>query len=157
MSEAQKKLPLYVPAFGRIYEAFRPISYPALRFMIGALYVPHGAQKLFHWFGGRPVSDYQATFSRMGEFWGAAGWVYYIGCLEFFGGLMVALGFFTRFAATQLFLFMAMAAFVANAPRGWFWTGGGSEAPAAWGVVLWYVMVRGSGAFSVDRAIGREI
>ena len=70
---------------------------------------------------------------------------------------MVALGFFTRFAATQLFLFMAMATFFGNAPRGWFWTAGGSEAPAIWGIVLWYVMVKGSGAYSVDNAIGKEI
>lgn len=157
MSDSSNKLPLYVPAFGNIYKTFEPMAYPVLRIMIGALFVPHGAQKLFQWFGGRPFADYQTAFSRMGEFWGSPFWVYYIGGLEFFGGLMVAFGFFTRFAATQLFLFMAMATFVGNAPRGWFWTSGGSEAAASWMIVLWYVMVKGSGAFSVDKAIGKEI
>ncbi len=157
MTDTTGRMPLYVPVFGKIYAAFEPIAYPVLRLMIGLLFVPHGCQKLFQLFGGRPVTDYQTAFGRMGEFWSAPFWTYYIGGLELIGGLMVAFGFFTRFAATQLFLFMATATFIANAPRGWFWTSGGSEAAASWMIVLFFVMVRGSGAFSVDKAIGREI
>ena len=85
------------------------------------------------------------------------GWVYYIGCLEMIGGFCVAIGFLTRFFACQLMLFMAMATFVANAPRGWFWTNGGSEPSASWMIVLAYICVYGAGKFSVDRAIGKEI
>jgi putative oxidoreductase len=114
-------------------------------------------QKLFQMFGGQPFTGYQTSFSRMGDFWGGSFWVYYIGGLEFIGGLMVAVGFFTRFAACQLMLFMAMATFVANAPRGWFWTSGGSEAAASWMIVLAFICVYGSGKFSVDNALGKEI
>jgi putative oxidoreductase len=157
MNDQRNKMPLYFPGFDKIYDMFRPISYLVLRLVVGGLFVPHGAQKLFQMFGGRPFGDYQAAFARMGDFWGHPFWVYYIGSLELIGGLMVAIGFFTRFAATQLFLFMAMATFVGNAGRGWFWTGGGSEMPALWGIALWYVMVHGSGGFSVDKAIGKQI
>ena len=66
MSHENGKLPLYVPAFGKIYAAFDGISYSVLRFAIGALYVPHGMQKLFQMFGGAPVATYQAGFGRMG-------------------------------------------------------------------------------------------
>ncbi len=157
MSNYTGKLPLYAPAFEKIYATFENCAYPVLRIMIGLLFVPHGMQKLFQMFGGRSIAEYQTSFGRMGEFWGSPFWAYYIGSLEFFGGLLVAFGFCTRFAATQLFLFMAMATFVGNLPRGWFWTNGGSEAAASWMIVLWYVMVKGSGAFSVDKAIGKEI
>lgn len=148
---------LYVPAFGSIYRAFDPIAYPVLRIMIGLLFVPHGMQKLFQMFGGRTIEQYSKGFSRMGEFWGSAGWVYYIGALEFVGGLCIALGLFTRFWAFQMAAFMAIAAFVANAPRGWFWTAGGSEAAFSWFIVLGYVCVYGGGRFSVDSAMKKEI
>ena len=157
MEPDKSGLPLYAPAFGKIYATFEPIAYPMLRIMIGLLFVPHGMQKLFQWFGGPPVATFQGFFARMGDFWGAAGWVYYIGGLEMIGGFMVAIGFLTRFFACQLMLFMAMATFVANAPRGWFWTTGGSEAAASWMIVLAYICVYGAGKFSVDNAIGKEI
>ncbi len=156
-NDSQPRLPLYVPAFAKIYATFQPIAYPMLRIMIGLLFVPHGMQKLFQMFGGRSIAEYQGSFGRMGGFWAQPGWVYYIGCLEMIGGLMVAFGFFTRFAAVQLMLFMATATFIANAPRGWFWTSGGSEAPATWMIVLAYICVHGGGKCSVDNAIGKEI
>lgn len=153
----QNPLPLRVPAFKGIYKFFEPIAYPMLRIMIGLLFVPHGMQKLFQMFGGVSFAEYQRFFSRMGDFWGAPFWVWYIGALELVGGLCVAAGFFTRFFACQLMLFMAMATFVANAPRGWFWTSGGSEAAASWMIVLAFICVYGSGSFSADKALGKEI
>ena len=46
------KISLIVPALGRIYAALDPYKYTILRVMMGLFYVPHGAQKLFGWFGG---------------------------------------------------------------------------------------------------------
>ena len=157
MAKVADESRLYVPFFGRIYRAFDPIAYPVLRIMIGLLFAPHGMQKLFQMFGGRAVDQYQKAFSRMGEFWSSANWVYYIGTLELLGGLCIALGLFTRFWAFQMAAFMATAAFVANAPRGWFWTDGGSEAPFSWLIVLGYICVYGGGAFSIDSRMKKEI
>lgn len=150
------RISLIVPALGRIYAALDPYKYTILRVMMGLFYVPHGAQKLFGWFGGRPLDVYVKSFSRMGDFWAQPGWVYYIGCLEFFGGLMLAAGLLTRVVALQFVCFMAMAVFVANAPRGWFWTQGGIEAPLSWGLVCLFILIHGGGAHSIDRAIGKE-
>ena len=83
-------------------------------------------------------------------------WVYYIGCLELFGGLLMAAGFLTRVWAVQFVGFMTIATLIANAPRGWFWTAGGSEAPLVWGFVCLYILIQGGGKWSVDRALGRE-
>jgi putative oxidoreductase len=81
-----------------------------LRIMMGLFFVPHGAQKLFQVFGGGTIPQYIESLGRMGDFWGQAHWVYYIGFLEFFGGLMMAAGFLTRVWAAQFVGFMAMAA-----------------------------------------------
>ncbi len=156
MVGTDEKASLVVPALGRIYESIRPYTHTILRVTMGLFFVPHGAQKLFGWFGGRAIEEYAKGFGRMGEFWAQPGWVYYIGCLEFFGGLLLAIGLLTRVVAIQLVCFMAMAAFVANAPRGWFWTQGGIEAPLTWGIVCFVILIHGGGAHSVDRAIGRE-
>jgi len=156
MADASEKTTLYVPALRGFYDSLSPYGLTLLRVTMGLFFVPQGAQKLFHWFGGRPIPDYVKAFSRMGEFWGQSGWIYYIGCLEFFGGILLAIGLFTRVVAIQFVCFMAMAAFVANWPRGWFWTQGGVEAPLSWGLMCLVILIYGGGRYSVDRAIGKE-
>jgi putative oxidoreductase len=147
---------LIIPSLGSVYAALDPIAYPMLRIMMGLFFVPHGAQGLFGLFGARTIEQQAKAFGRMGEFWGQAHWVYYINGLEFFGGLLLAAGFLTRIVALQFVGFMAMAVFVANAPRGWFWTHGSIEAPLSWGIVCLYILIRGAGSFSIDRAIGKQ-
>ena len=157
MALNDEKIPLYIPALGGIYDKFKPYMYPLLRVMMGLFFVPHGMQKLFGMFGAPPMAAYVKSFGHMGPFWEHAGWVYYIGCLEFFGGILMAIGLATRLVAIQFVCFMAMAAFVANWPRGWFWTKGGTEAPLSWGIVCLVILIYGAGRFSVDRARGKEI
>jgi len=157
MTFQQERMALYVPGLEKLYEAVKPLSYPLLRIMMGLFFVPHGAQKLFGLFGAPAFPQYVTSFGRMGPFWGQSGWVYYIGCLEFFGGLLMAAGFLTRIVAFQFLCFMAMAFFVANTANGWFWTKGGIEAPMSWGIVCLVILINGGGRFSLDRAIGKEI
>ncbi|MDH4192296.1 MAG: hypothetical protein OEW21_19075 [Betaproteobacteria bacterium] len=45
-------------------------------------------------------------------------------------------------------------------PHGWpklGWTGPGYEYPLMWGLVMFAVALRGGGAWSLDRRIGREL
>jgi len=157
MALQDTKIPLYIPTFDGIYEALKPYSYPLLRIAMGLFYVPHGMQKLFGAFGAPTTAQFTAGFGRMGPIWGHAGWVYYIGSLELFGGLLMAAGFLTRIVAVQFICFMGMAFFVANVPNGWFWTKGGVEAPGILGLMCIVILINGGGRFSIDRAIGREI
>jgi len=149
--------PAYFPPLERIYDRLKPYSYTILRVTMGLFFVPHGAQKLFGLWGGPPIERLAAGFGRMGAFWGNAGWVYYIACLEFFGGLLMAAGFLTRLVAIQFIGFMAMAFFVANAPNGWFWTKGGIEMPGLLGIMCIVILINGGGRYSIDGAIGKEI
>jgi len=41
-----------VPVFASITNALSPLAEPLVRVTAGLLLVPHGAQKLFGWFGG---------------------------------------------------------------------------------------------------------
>lgn len=140
-----------------IYEGLANYAYPLLRVMMGLIFIPHGMQKLFGVFGAFPMTGYVGFFNKfLGPTFGTSGWVYYIGCLEFFGGIALAIGLLTRLVALQFVAFMAVAAILVNSEVGWFWTKGGTEVSLSWGIVCLCILIRGGGAMSVDRRIGKE-
>lgn len=143
---------LYIPALRPLYDALAPLAWPLARFIVGVLLMPHGWGKLFE---GKVVQTAQG-FAKMG-LEPALGLAYYIGVLEFFGGLMIAVGFLTRFWAAQVAGFMATAVVVAHWGNGFFWTKGGYEYPLMWGVLALAIVFRGAGPLSIDRAVGREL
>ncbi len=160
MDSSDSKNPLVIPALGGIYDGLRPCVPTAMRIGMGLFYMPHGAQKLFGLFGGATMEQYVAGFGKaLGPSFASPGWIYYIGGLEFFGGLCLVLGLFTRPVAALFVGFMATAAIVAQYPNGWFWTrpGGGMEAPAIWGFICLLILIQGGGKLSLDRVIGKEL
>jgi len=72
-----------------------------LRIVAGFVFWQHGAQKLLGWMGGEQVSG---VFSLLGI----------AGVLEFFGGILIVVGLFTRPVAFILAGEMAVAYFVAH-------------------------------------------
>ena len=145
----------YVPAFSGIYAAFDPIALPLLRVTLGLTLFPHGCQKLFGWFGGAGFAKFTEIFDKNG--WHpAAFWVALVALTETVGGLMLAFGFLTRFAAAAILIFMINAVWATSA-KGFFWTQGGMEYSLLIGVVALVFLIKGAGRFSVDHALGREL
>ena len=145
---------LIVPAVGPLYERFSGLSYPMIRFFTGLFLMPHGAQKLFGWFGGN-IDGTAGFFSKIG-LEPALPLAYLVGATEFFGGLFLAIGFLTRPAAAGIAILMAVAAFHVHLPNGFFWNKGGYEYPLLWGLICVAIFFRGGGEMSVDRSVGRE-
>jgi putative oxidoreductase len=145
----------YVPAFSGIYAALDPIALPLLRLTMGLILMPHGCQKLFGWFGGAGFEKFTGFFDKMG--WHpAAFWVALVALTELVGGLLLAVGFLTRFAAAAILIFMVNAVWATSA-KGFFWTQGGMEYSLLIGVVALVFLIKGAGRFSVDQALGREL
>lgn len=145
----------YVPAFAGIYDFFDPIALPALRFVMGLVLFPHGCQKLFGWFGGAGFEKFVENFDKSG--WHpAAFWVALVALTETVGGLMLAFGFLTRFAAAAIVIFMLNAIW-ATGHRGFFWTQGGLEYSLIICMVALVFLIKGGGRFSIDHALGREL
>jgi putative oxidoreductase len=145
----------YVPAFSKIYAAFDPIALLLLRVTLGLTLVPHGCQKLFGWFGGAGFEKFTGFFDKMG--WHpAAFWVAVVALTEIVGGLLLAVGFLTRFAAAAILIFMINAVWATSA-KGFFWTQGGMEYSLLIGVVALVFLIKGAGRFSVDHALGKEL
>ena len=144
-----------VPAFASITDTLSPLADPLLRVTTGLLLVPHGAQKLFGWFGGYGVDATGQFFAtKLGL---PASLALLAGLIEFFGGLALAAGLATRFVTALVFGVMAVAVVFVHLPVGFFWMTGGFEYPLLWGVVALYFVVRGGGRYSLDAVIGREI
>ncbi|MBI2508306.1 DoxX family protein [Candidatus Woesearchaeota archaeon] len=86
---------------------FQDYLYFVFRVVVGLLFLQHGGQKLFGWFGGLGGNPAELV-SLMGL----------AGIIEFFGGLAIVLGLFTRLAAGVTAIEMIIAYFMAHAPRG---------------------------------------
>ena len=144
-----------VPGLAGIYAALDTYSWPLIRVATGLFFVPHGMQKLFGFWGG-DLAKYAEGFAKLGFHPGML-WATYIGSLEFFGGLLLAIGLLTRPIAALFIGFMAVAAFHVTIQRGYFWAGGGMEIPLYLMLICLAILIRGGGAVSVDRLLGREI
>ena len=144
-----------IPALGGVYERLQPLSWAMVRVIVGFNLIPHGLQKLFGLWGGS-LAGTAAGFAKMG-LEPAYPLALYIACLEFFGGILLVLGLFTRPVALLGAGFMAGAAFMVHLPMGFFWTSGGMEYPLMWMVLALALVIGGGGPLSLDRRLGREL
>ena len=113
-----------------------------LRIVAAFLFMQHGAQKLF----GIP-SDQPANTVELLSLMGLAG------VLEFFGGLLLLLGLFTRPVAFILSGQMAAAYFMQHAPQGFWPELNKGELAALYCFVFLYFAVAGGGVWSADRLL----
>jgi len=116
-----------------------------LRIVAALLFMAHGIQKLFAWPAGEPQSTVP-LLSLMGL----------AGVLETFGGLLLALGLFTRPVAFVLAGEMAVAYFMAHAPRGFWPILNRGELPVLFCFLFLYLAAIGGGPWSLDERRARH-
>ena len=117
------------------WRGWAPYLLSILRIVTAFLFMQHGAQRFFGFLGGLP-----RTFSQL---WTG-------GVLEFFGGLLLLFGLFTRLVAIILSGMMAVAYFQAHAPQ-WRWPlVNGGELTALYCFVFLYLSAAGGGPWSLD-------
>ena len=121
----------------RVLGRFSPQFYALMRIAAGLLFACHGAQKLFGLFGGQHVP--------LASMFGLAG------IIEFFGGLLIAIGFLTGTAAFIASGEMAYAFFTAHLPRGPIPIRNGGELAVLYCFVFLYIASRGVGIWGVDK------
>ncbi|HEX7029265.1 MAG TPA: DoxX family protein [Gammaproteobacteria bacterium] len=131
------------------FDRLSPFGYPLIRIATGAILMPHGAQKLFGWFGGYGLAGTGQFFETSLGMSPGYFWALVAGLIEFFGGLALVLGFLTRPAALAIAVFMgvAMSTHIAN---GFFWPQGGFEYPLLWGLIALGIFLHGGNGYSLD-------
>jgi len=130
------------PALG----SFGPTAHAALRIGAGLLFMQHGLQKLFGFFGG--VGPNGATVHLLSQF-GLAG------VLETFGGLLMVLGLFARPVALVLALEMLVAFFQIHFPQGGAPIQNRGELPLLFMLTWLFFAGNGAGPASLDRRRAR--
>jgi putative oxidoreductase len=122
-----------------------------LRVLVGALFVGHGVQKLFGWFGGHGVQGTGAFFESQGMRPGKV-MAILAGLSELAGGLLFALGLATPLGAALLTAVMLMAIWTVHRANGLWITDGGFEYNLVLAAIAFAVTAAGPAAWSLDRA-----
>ncbi len=145
----------FIPPLGGLYDKVSDLAVPLVRVTAGLLLLPHGAQKLFGRFGGGGLEGTAGFFGKIG-LEPASFWALVVGCDEFIGGALLALGLFTRPLAAAVTIQMIYLVVLVHLNNGLIWNNGGIEYPLMWGLVAFAFVLRGGGAYSIDARIGRE-
>jgi putative oxidoreductase len=123
----------------RILGRYSEVIFALLRVVAGLLFACHGAQKLFGAFGGQKMP----IASMMGL----------AGIIELVGGLLIAVGLLTSWAAFVSSGEMAAAYFMAHAPRGFWPILNQGELAVVYCFLFLYVAARGAGRYSLDASL----
>ena len=124
--------------------SWTPRMLSVLRIVTGLLFLEHGTGKLL----GFPPSDHAAPalLSLIGV----------QGALELVGGFLILIGLFTRPVAFVLAGDMAVAYFMADAPKSFFPTLNGGQLAILFCCVFLYLAVAGGGEWSADELLARS-
>lgn len=128
-------------------EKLKPVALLLLRWALGAIFIYHGARKLFG--NPEPFLDF---FSRLGF---PAYMAYVAGVVELFGGALLVAGLFTRIAGLLLAVEMGVAIWKVHLNEGVLAIRE-YEYPLALAVAAFTLAAVGAGAVSLDRVIFKD-
>lgn len=123
------------------------------RLVVGAVFIGHGAGKLFGWWGGAGIEGTGVGFEKAGLSPGEP-LALLAGAGEFFGGILVALGLLTRLGAFSIGTTMVVAIISMHLPGPFL---DGYEFPLTLLAIAGVFLLAGPGRFSLDAVIRRRL
>jgi len=146
--------------FHKLFATSNDFALTVVRLILGVTFFMHGAQKMLGWFGGY---GFHATMGTFTHYLGIPAPLAFLAiCAEFFGGLGLLVGLLSRIAALGIMVNMLVAIATVHHVNGFFmnWTGQqkgeGFEYHLLAIALAIVVLIKGSGAVSIDRAIAGE-
>jgi putative oxidoreductase len=124
-----------------IFKKYAAETYALMRIVAGFLFLCHGSQKVF----GFPLPAHEAP----------AYITYGAGSIELIGGILIAVGLFTGWAAFVCSGQMAVAYWMAHGTKQAFPLINGGELAALYCFVFLCIATHGAGIWSVDAARGK--
>jgi putative oxidoreductase len=131
-----------------------------LRFLFGVVFFAHGAQKTLGWFGGYGFAGTMGFFTQKLNV--PAPFAVLAIAAEFLGGLGILVGLLSRIAVFGIACNMVVAVALIHIHYGFFanWNGGqkgeGFEFHILAVAIALFVMIKGAGAFSLDRLLSKS-
>jgi putative oxidoreductase len=120
-----------------------------IRLVIGILFIGHGAQKLFGWFGGYGLKGTGGWFDSIGMKPGVT-MALFAGLAELIGGILLAAGLLTPLAALMIAGTMLMAIVKVHGPNGLWSTSNGYEYNLTLMAVAVGIALIGPGKYAID-------
>jgi putative oxidoreductase len=141
--------------------SFTPNDYALAfaRIVTGIVLFAHGAQKMLGWFGGYGFKGTLGAFTQAGM---PAALALFVILVEFFGGLSLIFGLFSRLAGLGLAALMLGAIFTVHLKFGFFMNWFGQQKGEGFEYHLLAIalavlfLLRGAGALSIDRFISER-
>lgn len=145
------RMKLVVPALDGLYQTFSPYSYAFMRFVTGAVLVPHGVTKILN----TPIEKFAPNIAAKGlPFPELLAYLTYFA--ESVAAACLAIGLFTRIAAAIVGIEMAVIVVLFQWQFGYFWTVRGYEYALLWLLLCIAIFFKGGCRYSVDHMIGWE-
>lgn len=146
--------------FGKLLSTQNDFAPLVMRIMLGIVFLPHGAQKVFGWFGGHGL---EGTLNFLTQ---TTGLPLFLAVLvvaaESLGAIGLIVGFLTRVAAFGIVCVMTGAIFTVHLKYGFFMNWTGKQAGEGFEYHLLAIalalalMITGGGKASVDRFLKHE-
>ena len=142
-----------------LFQTNDKFSYWVPRVILGCVMLPHGAQKLFGWFGGFGFTNTMTYFTQTAGLPWIIAFLIVIG--ESLGSLGLIVGFFTRLSALGLICIMVGAIITVHIPNGFFMNWFGKQAGEGFEYHLLVIgmsiplLISGGGKYSVDVLINK--
>jgi putative oxidoreductase len=146
--------------FGKLLQTENDAGSLIMRVLLGVVFFPHGAQKVFGWFGGGGFSGTMSMFTdKMGI---PVFFAFLAIAAESLGSVALITGCLTRIAAFGIACVMSVAIFTVHLPNGFFMNWSGSQKGEGFEFHILAIalalalMVKGGGKWSIDRAISKK-
>lgn len=146
--------------FKKILETSDDLVGLVLRLTLVIVFFPHGAQKVFGWFGGYGFTGTMEAFTQKMH----VPWIFaFLAiCAEFLGPIALFFGFLTRVAAFGIGVNMIVAVLMVHLPNGLFMNWMGNQKGEGFeyhllviGIVI-ALILKGGGAASIDHKITKN-
>ena len=138
---------LILPALRPLYAGLSEFSETLLRVVAGLALVTHGFPKIMDPFGAAGMVEGLGFYP--GTFWSPL-----LSATEFFGGILLAVGFLTRPAALAATIVLLVTVYFHWLVQGQGYSG--AEKSIIWAAVTFFFVIRGGNRHSVDGRIGRQ-
>lgn len=127
-----------------------------LRLIAGIIFVAHGGQKLFAWFGGYGLGGTGQWMESIGL---SPGYLMALmaGSAEFFGGILLIIGFLTRPTALILAITMLVAISTVHINNGLFMSDNGYEFGLSLIAITLALFIQGGGKYSIDKNVYKRL
>ena len=139
---------LIIPSLGSIYGSLSEFAETLLRVVAGLALVTHGFPKIMNPLGPVGLVESIGLFPGPSAFWAVL-----LSMTEFFGGLLIAIGLLTRPAALGAMIVLLVTVYFHWILRSEGYAG--AEKSILWATIMFYFVIRGANAHSVDARLGK--